>query len=170
MSWNPNQYDPYSRPGPQQPYGGPGQHGHSAYGQGPYAQNPYGQQPKSGGGLKWLWILLGIGGVLFLACGGCCVAAVFFGSDLEEQELRARLEGNPVIAEHIGQIVSLETNMAKSFNEDDMNLFYYHIVGTVGEGELVVMQESGLHLDEDVTPIEWAKLRLASGEEFDVLP
>jgi hypothetical protein len=120
--------------------------------------------------LKWLWILLGVGGVLFLACGGCCVGLVFFGSNLEEQELQARLQGNPVIVEHIGEIVSLETKMAKSFNEDDMNMFYYHLVGTVGEGELIVKEVGGLHLDEEETPIEWAKLRLPSGEEFDVLP
>jgi hypothetical protein len=166
MNWNPNQHDPYSPPHSAfQP-----QSGQSPYGQGPYAYNPYGQQPppRSGGGMMWLWILLGVGGgMLFFCCGGCG-ALMMFGFNLEEQELKTRLEDNPVIVEHIGKIVSLETKYGKSFAEDDPNMFFYHIVGTIGEGELVV-QEEGFSFEEE-TKIEWAKLRLESGEEFDVLP
>jgi hypothetical protein len=172
MNWNPNQHDPYSPPhGAFQPPGGSNPYGQNPYGHGPYGQNPYGYQqpPRSSGSLWWLWLLLGVGGGLVVLCGGCCIGLIFVGTNVEEQELKERLADNPVIAEHIGKIVSLETQVAKSFAEDDMNTFYYRIVGTLGEGELVVKEEGGLNFDEP-TPIEWAKLRLDSGEEFDVLP
>lgn len=67
---------PFGQPG-SHPYGGPGQYG------GPYIP----PIPKQGGALKW--VLLGVGLVLLLTCGGCvaviAVLATGTGSVVERQ-------------------------------------------------------------------------------------
>jgi hypothetical protein len=191
MNWNPNQNDPYSPPhsafqpkpgsGPYASQGanpqGPNFQGSDPYGQNPYAQsaygqNPYGHQPppRSGGGLLWLWILLGVGGGMLLLCCGCCGVLGFIGMNQEEQEIQAKLAGNPVIAEHIGEITSINRDWSKSIDEEDVDTWYFRLVGTLGEGDLIIKEEGGLNFEEEEIQIEWAKLRLDSGEEFDVLP
>jgi hypothetical protein len=173
MNWNPNQRDPYSPPHSAfQPPGGQNPYGQSAYGQGPYAHNPYGHQPppRSGGSWLWLWILLAVGGGMFLFCCGGCGLLAYIGMNQEEGQIKAQIAGQPAIVEHIGEIVTLERDWSKSIDEEDPNTWYFRVVGTVGEGDLIVKEVEGLHLDEDEIQIEWAKLRLDSGEEFDVLP
>lgn len=174
MNWNPKQQDPYSPPhGAFQPQQGANPYGHTPYVQNPYGQNPYGPQPPRGGASSWLWIVLGVGGGLFVCCLGCCgvFALVGFGElDKEDQQVKAQVADDPVIVEHIGDIVSIERDWSQSIDEEDMNIWYFRVVGTKGEGDLIVKEQAGLNLDETEIQIEWAKLRLASGEELDVLP
>ncbi len=93
------------------------------------------------------------------------------GELLAHQHRHGLLYGRVRAVAHIGEIQSLQRDWSKSIEEDDPNIWTFQLVGTLGKGELIVKEKPGLNLDDDeAIRIEWAKLRLDSGEEFDVLP
>ncbi len=87
--WNPSGSNPYEPGAPPQPYGAP-QHpgGPPPYGvPGPYGPG-YGPPPKKDNTLKWVLIIIGT--VLLLTCGGCLAVGVLAfneGSSIVEREL-----------------------------------------------------------------------------------
>lgn len=136
--------------------------------------NPYAAQmgtPPPKRSLLWLWILLGVAGVLVLICCGCMGLAYFGGGkamnatmDLVGREIRPSLEADPVIQEHIGEIQSLSGDFGatiqesqKSGNQGEM---VFNIRGTKGEGVVIGKP------DQEAKRLEDGRLRMSTGEEF----
>ncbi len=148
MSWDPQHDNPYH---PQQ---------HAGYG-------PPGGAKRSGG-YVWLWAMLGGGGVVSLIL--CCGACGWFGNfvfQVQAEDVRAQIKDDPVITEHIGRIESIEVNYAASFAEEDNAIWTYDLIGSKGNGRLVVKQIDDA--DGDAVDLQWATLELATGDTFDLL-
>ena len=157
------------QPPPGQPPQGPFPPGQFPPGQPrpyqPPASSFYGPppRPKSQAGV---WIALAICGVLLLACGGGCVGVMLFGLNVAEQEMIALLRDNPKLREHIGEIETLDMDMAASLAEED-DVFVYRVKGNKGSGTLTVQE--GMDDDFDTT-IESALLRLPDGTKVEIVP
>lgn len=141
-------------------------------GQGPYPYKPpaasfYGSGPPPKSSSTGLWIALAISGVLLIVCGGGCVGLVMFGLNISEEEIKAQLQDNPKIREHIGEIESIDMDIVASGAEDDSDVFVYRIKGDKGSGRITIREGAGEGYD---TLVEEATLRLPDGTEVKVVP
>lgn len=138
--------------------------------------NPYGasstmQPPPPKKSNTWLWILLGVGGVLILGCCGCAGLMYFGGQQAMNAgmsviatQLRPKLAEDPVVQQHIGEIQSLEGDFGASIQESNASgsqgELVFNIKGTKGEGVIIGKPANGN------ASLENGRLRLKSGEEF----
>ena len=127
----------------------------------PYAPQP----PKSSS--TWLWILLALGGVLFLSCGACVVGVAMFGMNIVAEEVAGQVRDNPKFREHIGELESLNVDWVATSANDDDETFVYKAKGNKGSGVLTVKQETD---DDGNEVIREASLRLKSGTTVQIVP
>jgi hypothetical protein len=121
--------------------------------------------------MLWLWILLGVGGVLVLICCGCMGLAYFGGGkamnatmDIVGKEIRPSLDADPVIQEHVGEIQSLSGDFSATIQESQntgrQGEMVFRIKGSKGEGVVI-----GRPNQVDMR-LEDGHLRMSTGEEF----
>jgi hypothetical protein len=142
MSYDPNQQQPY------QTYGSP-------------------PPPQRGSGMKIVWIVLGVLGVLGLLC---CGGFTWFGSwimGVGAEAIAKQVEHTPAMQDHIGKLESASMNLVATGeyaqkHRNEKNVAVIDVTGSKGSGQLLVKTGPG-------NSIEWAKLRLDSGEEFDLV-
>jgi hypothetical protein len=96
----------------------------------------------------WLWILLGIGGLILavpLCCLGCGGALMHLGFEAIEAEIVDDLNTDPVIQQHLGHVESAEMHFWDSLMEevknpsgDDEDSWYvFDLKGTKGKGRAI---------------------------------
>jgi hypothetical protein len=103
---------------------------------------------------------------VLICCGGGGVL-VKLAFDVMAAEVENQLRDNERLREHIGEIEEIKTDWAKSFAEDDEDVFVYRVKGSQGSGELTVELATDEMGEQEVT---WARLRLPSGTEVDLIP
>jgi hypothetical protein len=155
--------------GPAQPFPQPN------YGQAPYGQQqpylpsgvpPYDPQPNKSSGW-WLWVLLGVGGLLFLCCGGGVIGVGVFGMNIVAADVKEQVRDNPKLREHIGEIQTFTFDWVASAAKDDGETFVYNVKGDKGSGTLTVKQVQ----DDDWNEVvEEASLRLPDGTTVQIVP
>ena len=131
-----------------------------------YGSQNYDQQtPKKSN--KGCLIGCSIAGVvgLLLCCGVVGVGAMY-GMSAFGEIVKAELDGNPVIVEHIGEIESVDfsfggTAGAAEDNPGAGNALVFDIKGDKGSGQVVIVQDK-----TGQSPIESAKLVLPDGSEL----
>ena len=138
-------------------------------GQQPYAP-PFGVQPyapKPAGSNLWMWILLGVGGVLGLVCCGGLASMMVLGLNIAAQEVADQVRDNPKFREHIGELQEISMNFTASAAKDDGETFVYSVKGDKGSGTLTCKEKSD---DNWQSVVEEATLRLPDGTEVQILP
>jgi hypothetical protein len=112
-------------------------------------------------------ILLG----LFAAGGVALVAVVgylgYTGWQAFQAQTRAALEANPVIRENLGRIESLEFDLSKSSEFEDINTFVMRVHGTLGDGEVTAALVTK---EEDIEELVDGELRLEDGRVLPLFP
>jgi hypothetical protein len=158
----------------------------SGFGQDPgfgaQGTNPYAPQPGGGAFAPtpppkksnfWLWLLGGLGIATVLVCG-CCGGLSWWGisasNKIITQFLREEVQGSPVVAEHLGEITALNTNLiesgeAKQKRGGTNNVLVIDAEGTKGSGKFIVEQSPSPQPGRFFERID---LRLPSGEEISV--
>jgi len=125
---------------------------------------PFKQPPKSSSGKPWYWVLGGCGFVtLLLFCGGG-IAAVIFGLNLVEEDLKVQLRDLPQVRQHLGELQTIEVNFLKSGTVED-DALVYDATGTKGSAELTVVSVTSFDGPEE---IESAVMRLPDGQVIEI--
>jgi hypothetical protein len=112
----------------------------------PFSTTPVFPPPPSKPSRWWLWLLggLGCGGLLLILC---CGVFGYFGvrasTEILAQALRQEVANNDAVKEHLGEISSLQTNLAESGQEKRTrggasNWIVLDAVGTKGNGKFIV--------------------------------
>ncbi len=139
------------------------------WGVNPYSFPPGYEPPRRS--RSWLWILLGIGGLVVVAplcCLGCGGLLLHFGFEVVEGEIVADLNTDPIIQQHIGQVVSAEIDLWDSFQEDMKNpveddeesWYVFDIQGTKNRGRVIGKSVTN---DDDLEEFRDGRLILPSG-------
>lgn len=154
---------------------GPGGFGDASMGSSP---NPYGT-PTFGGtpppkqSKMWLWILLGVGGGLGLACCGCFGAGglgLFGAGKVLASAVKNQYQNHPIVQEQIGEIQSCEWNFWESSKETGNNqnagsqIQVFDVKGTKGSGQILGPQ---LQAASENRFLKHGTLR-KDGQEFDL--
>ena len=112
---------------------------------------------SSGKGSTVLLIVLGVV-VLLVAVG----AVAWLGLDLIAEQVKADIEDNPVIVEHIGRIESIELDLLASGDTPGDDTFVFELKGTKGNGVLTV---EVVTVDDEHEEVRSGTLRLARPEK-----
>jgi hypothetical protein len=121
----------------------------------------------------WLWLLGGLGLATVLVCG-CCGGLSWWGisagNNLITRVLREEVRDSPVVAEHLGEITSLNTNLvesgeAKRARGGTKNVLVIDAEGTKGTGKFIVEQSPSPQQGNFFDRID---LRLPNGEEISI--
>ena len=84
-----------------------------------------------------MWILGGIGGVVFLCCGGG-FWFVSWGLSLVTDEVRDLVARNPAVVAEVGTVESFRMEVLKSCLDEDEDLWYYRVAGSKARGTLAI--------------------------------
>jgi hypothetical protein len=131
----------------------------------PLAPQPY--APRPSGSNLWLWILLGVGGVVGLACCGGVAGMVWFGMNIVAQEVADQVRDNEKFREHIGELKEISADFTATAAKDESDTFVYRVKGDKGSGVLTVKQTTD---DDGKEVIEEATLRLPDGKQVQIVP
>ena len=118
---------------------------------------------SSGKGSTVLLIVLGVVVLLVVAVG----AVTWYGLDLVAEQVKADIEDNPVIVEHIGRIESIELDFSASADAPGDDTFVFELKGTKGSG---VLTAEVVTVGDEHEEVRSGTLRLASGETVDLFP
>ena len=130
--------------------------------------NPFGPapsyQPPPKKSNAWLWILLGVGGVVVMGCL-CCGGFMWFGFGLVGQQISAKLNSDPTAQQHLGTVSSAtvdfvatgEVNQGKAGGDQYM---VFAVKGDKGSGKVKAKQSADKQSFQDAT------LMLPGGQEF----
>ncbi|MHC4816924.1 MAG: Coa1/Tim21 domain-containing protein [Planctomycetota bacterium] len=110
-------------------------------------------------------ILIVIGAVVVIAVG--LYFLVGWGLDMVSEQVKADIQDNPVILEHIGRIESIEFDFMASGAASGDDTLVFNLKGTKGEG---VLTAEVITVDDEHEEVRSGTLRLASGEKVDLFP
>lgn len=158
-SWQPPQSPNYLPPHSQSPNPSP----YAPSGSPHFAPPP----PPRKQSLLWLWILLGLGGALFVCCGGGVVGVAIFGMNIVAAEVADLIRDNPKFREHIGELESLDVDWVATSAKNDDETFVYRAKGDKGSGILTVKQTEDDDWNEVIVE---ASLRLPDGRQVQIVP
>ena len=142
--------------------------------------NPYGasstQQPPAKKSNTWLWILLGVGGVLILGCCGCFGAISFFGKGaldagmgMVAEQIKPGLNADPVVQEHLGEIQEMSWDLmatGEASKGDGPDKVVWDVKGSKGEGQITgEMDQTG-----GAARLKNGVLRMKDGTEHILTP
>ena len=124
--------------------------------------------PVKKGGNKMVWILGILGGLSAVGVLVCCGGGYLMfraGTGVLSEAFKAQLEGNPVIAEHLGHIETMDINFTRTGQESQggQERLAFDVEGPKGSGVLIVVQDQ-----TDGTSIQSAELVLRDGTRLDV--
>jgi len=98
-----------------------------------------------------------------LAVGGF----VYFGWGLFTDQVRAVLDANPVVQEHVGVVEELEFEFEATGEYEDPDVFVFRVSGPRGSG---LVSAKLVSVDADTEELQSGTLHLDSGEVFELLP
>ena len=157
-----------SSPNPYSPSGNNPDWGASPY-RPPDGFSPY-QPPRQS--RSWLWILLGVGGLLLalpVSCICCGGAIMHLGFEMVEAEIVDDLNTDPIIQQHMGHVESAEMHFWDSLmedikdpNEDEDSWYVFDIKGAKGKGRVI---GKSITNDDDVEELRDGRLLLPDGRE-----
>ncbi len=125
------------------------------------------QQPRRSSTGCWVWaLLLGVGLMLLVCCGGGALI-VRFGMQIITTQIEDQLADNAILKEQLGEIESFELDWSRSFADEDDDTFIYQVRGSKGQGRVTVKHITNDAGDEEILS---AELRLSSGETFNLMP
>jgi hypothetical protein len=119
-------------------------------------------------GKMWLLIagVIVSGGLLLVCCGGLG-ALGYFGLGVITTEIEDQLRDNPVLRDKVGDIQSFDMDLTRSVAADEEDVWVYQVQGSKAQGVITVNHVTD---DDGNEQIQTAKLKLSSGEEFDLVP
>lgn len=115
----------------------------------------------------WVIVLVAALGGGVLACGGCCGGLFWLGRSEIEKEIRAALEHDPVVEEHVGTITVLRWELLKSAAAEGEDVQVYRIEGTKGKGYARVESVTNFVGAEEILS---GTLELDDGRTFELSP
>ncbi len=135
------------------------------------------QPPKKGSPVVKIIIILAIVfGVIGLICCGLCGGGAYFSLNALSKQVENQLAGNPVIAEHIGNIESVKMNLQAAIEliqekqaagePVQQNVVVFDIQGDKGEGQVIIITPPG----GQPAQFNEGTLRMSTGEEYDLMP
>ena len=139
--------------------------------------NPYGagntMQPAPRKSNTWLWILLGVGGVILVGCCGCAGIAWWgmgAGMGMVAQQIRPSLDADPVVQEHIGEIEEFDWNLMATGEASEKktggeDVIVWDVKGSKGAGQISGTVDQG---GGGGVKLKNGKLKMKSGEEFNL--
>ncbi|MHC4974420.1 MAG: Coa1/Tim21 domain-containing protein [Planctomycetota bacterium] len=110
-------------------------------------------------------ILIVVGAVVVVVVGFGFLA--WWGLDLVSEQVKADLQDNPVILEHIGRIESIDIDLMASGAARGDDTLVFDLKGTKGEG---VLNAEVVTVDGEHEEVRSGTLRLPSGEKVDLFP
>ncbi len=108
-----------------------------------------------------------LGGVVvaLLIGGGILVGS--FGLDVVADQVRSDIQDNPVILEHLGNIEEIDVDFAATANIDALDVFVFNLKGAKGNA---ILTAECITIDDDTEDVTWGRIRVDSGETFDLFP
>jgi hypothetical protein len=110
----------------------------------PFAAGPPGYPPPRKSSYLWLWILLGLGGVGALVCCGCAGFGLFAftkGTQMFAENLKTKLNADPVAKEHLGTIDSVELDLMETAkvakDHPGRNIMLFRVKGSKASGNVI---------------------------------
>ncbi len=104
----------------------------------------------------WKWVL-GCAGIFavvgILCCGGIALVGWKFAEEVGNQiamELREDLTAQPLVAEHLGELTSVELDLRKTFDQAEKNSPVFRVIGTKASGHVRMLGHR-----EQVEPDQW---------------
>ncbi|GAA4420206.1 hypothetical protein [Bremerella cremea] len=98
-----------------------------------------------------VYILAGVGGVLLLSCflcGGGIYLALNWAEGSFHETFNANYRDHPMVQEHIGEVKTMSVDFADMAEvkeeRGDPDYLSFYVVGTKGEGQVVVLVKEGL--------------------------
>ncbi len=93
----------------------------------------------------------------------CCSGVGYIGTQEIADQVRADLEGNAVLAEHLGEIEDFRMNLWDTFMVEGVEVSVFDVVGTKANGQIIAEHTE---VDAEAEHVRWADLHLASGETY----
>ncbi|TWU48432.1 cytochrome c oxidase assembly factor Coa1 family protein [Rubripirellula reticaptiva] len=130
----------------------------------------YGQAPPKKSKAKFWLLGCGITGLVgILVCCGGSILMTQFGLSVLAGEFQKQLEGNPVIAEHIGDIDSFSMNWSDTIQaaqsaDSGAEELAFAISGSKGSGKVMIQQDKS----GDGTGMQSAVLVMDDGERYPI--
>jgi len=106
-----------------------------------------------------------VGVVLFavlLCCGG-----LWLGKRMFDDQVKAALQENPVVTEHIGTIQEAEMDLEGTGNAEGEDAFVFRLRGSKGSG---VVTAEIVTVDGDTEEVVSGTLRMDDGATYDLVP
>lgn len=116
---------------------------------------------------KTLLVIGAVCGTVLLLCGGGGVAIVIFGTRVLADEIQTELSKNALFNQHVGEVQSFSLNWTGTSDEPEDDVYVYDVVGSNGSGQVTV---KSVTMEDDSENIEWARLKLDSGQTIDLYP
>jgi hypothetical protein len=123
-------------------------------------------RPRTWSARTVVLIVLGTVGALAIVCVGGVVFLVGFGMRELSSQVRAELQGNRVLLEKVGRITQFDAALGDSMAVEEDDVFVFAVRGSKARGTVTAKCVSR---DDGTEEVVWARLRLDSGEEFDLL-
>ncbi len=99
---------------------------------------------------KIVLLILGlVFGSISVACAGCGGIFVYFWGEMED-DIAHQIRENPVVVEHLGEVSSCEMDLSASFDEEDVESFWFDVEGARGKGRVRVTSVTNDAGSEDV--------------------
>ena len=139
-------------------YGNPNSPSSSPYNSGGYLSDP--PPKKSSNTLLWVLGILGVLGLggLAVCCGGGYMM-YSWGTNMIAQEMQPRIENDPAVQEHIGEIQSMSFDFGATQQRQADEVMVFSVSGTKGSGQVEIA---------DVEGSQSCVLILADGRRFDI--
>lgn len=108
--------------------------------------NSPGAPPKKKS-LKWLWIILALGGVGLLVCCGGMGGLAWFGLDQMGEAVKIELNKNPAVTAELGTIESAKMNFTKTgeAGQETEGAMVFDVTGDKGTGQFSVKNISNVN-------------------------
>ena len=121
--------------------------------------------PAASSGKTSTVVLIVVGSVVVVAVG--LGFLVMWGLDVLSEQVKADIQDNPVILEHIGRIESIEFDFMASGEAPGDDTLVFSLKGTKGEG---VVTAEVITVDDEHEEVRSGTLRLPSGKTVDLFP
>ena len=110
-------------------------------------------------------VLIVVGAVVVIVVG--LGLLVMWGLDVVAEQVKADIQDNPVILEHIGRIESIDFEFMATGAAQGEDTLVFNLKGTKGEG---VVTAEVITVDDEHEEVRSGTLRLPSGEKVDLFP
>lgn len=130
-----------------------------------YSHSMKESKPASSSRNVWYLALSGCGCLLMLLLCGGGIAAIYFGLNLVEEDLKVQLRDHPQVREHLGELQTIDVNFIKSGAIEDDEALVYDMTGSKGSAEVTIVSETPFSGPEEIRS---ATMRLSDGRVVEL--